>query len=148
MSRAGAAENYQRTQMKKETVLRKLKEQGCRITRQRQMLVDIILAEDCTSCKEIYYKASRQDPGIGRAAVYRMVNTLESVGAISRRGIYKLACEPGEKDYFLIELDDNTEQHLTKETMNTVLLAGLKACGYVEDQKVRNVKSISLLETN
>lgn len=49
-----------RTQMQKEIILQKLKERGCRITRQRKMLLDVILNEDCTSCKEIYYKASRR----------------------------------------------------------------------------------------
>ena len=45
--------NYRRTKMKKEMVLQKLREQGCRITQQRQILLDIILEEDCSSCKEI-----------------------------------------------------------------------------------------------
>lgn len=52
--------NYHRTQMQKEIIIRKLKEQGCRITKQRVMLLDIILSEECSCCKEIYYKASRQ----------------------------------------------------------------------------------------
>ena len=54
-----------RTQMQKEIILQKLKERGCRITRQRKMLLDVILNEDCSSCKEIYYKASMKDSGIG-----------------------------------------------------------------------------------
>lgn len=54
-------ENYQRTEMQKEMVLQRLREQGCRITKQRQMLLDVILQEDCTSCKEIYYKAVKVD---------------------------------------------------------------------------------------
>ena len=35
--------------------------------------------------KEIYYKALQKDSSIGPATVYRMVNTLESIGAISRK---------------------------------------------------------------
>ena len=75
---------YLRTQMQKENIIQKLKERGCRITKQRLMLLDIILEEDCSCCKEIYYKASRLDDKIGTATVYRMVNTLEEIGAISR----------------------------------------------------------------
>ena len=82
-------ESYQRTKMQKELILQKLKEQGCRITRQRLMLLDIILEEDCSCCKEIYYKASKKDAGIGSATVYRMVNMLEEIGAISRKNMYK-----------------------------------------------------------
>ena len=61
----------------KEYIIRKLKERGCRITRQRLIILDIILQEDCSCCKEIYYKAAKRDPSIGMATVYRMVKTLE-----------------------------------------------------------------------
>ena len=46
--------NYHRTQMQKEIVIQRLREQGCRITKQRLMLLDVILNEDCSCCKEIY----------------------------------------------------------------------------------------------
>ena len=55
--------------MQKENIIQKLKERGCRITKQRLMLLDIILEEDCSCCKEIYYKASRLDDKIGTATV-------------------------------------------------------------------------------
>ena len=42
---------------KKEFILKKLKENGCRITKQRIELLDIILENECSSCKENYYKA-------------------------------------------------------------------------------------------
>ncbi len=50
---------------RKEQIVEKLKENGCRITKQRRMLIDIILENDCSSCKEIFYKASRADEKIG-----------------------------------------------------------------------------------
>ncbi len=83
-------QKYERTQMQREIVIQRLKEQGCRITKQRIVLLDIILNENCSSCKEIYYKASRIDSRIGTATVYRMINTLEEIGAISRRNMYKI----------------------------------------------------------
>lgn len=70
--------------MQKELIIQKLKERGCRITRQRLLLLDIILEEECTSCKEIYYRASGIDHRIGTATVYRMINMLEEIGALSR----------------------------------------------------------------
>ena len=76
--------------MQREIILQRLKEQGCRITKQRMVLLDIILNENCSSCKEIYYKASRIDSKIGTATVYRMINTLEEIGAINRRNMYKI----------------------------------------------------------
>ena len=62
-------EAYQRTQMQKDMILERLREQGCRITRQRQLILDIILEEECSCCKEIYYKAAKRDPSIGMATV-------------------------------------------------------------------------------
>ena len=50
---------------KKEQIIEKLKENGCRITKQRKMLIDIILENECSSCKEIFYKASQADEKIG-----------------------------------------------------------------------------------
>ncbi len=86
------ARNYHRTQMKRELIIQKLREQGCRITRQRRILLDIILEEECSCCKGNLLQSSAKDSSIGPATVYRMVNTLESIGAISRKNFYKIAC--------------------------------------------------------
>ena len=101
--------NYQRTRMQKDVVIQELKKRGCRITKQRRMLLEVILENECSCCKEIYYNASRLDPGIGSATVYRMVNLLEEIGAISRRNMYKIVRNPDCKDESVctIELDDN-----------------------------------------
>ena len=77
---------------KKEQIIEKLKENGCRITKQRKMLIDIILENECSSCKEIFYKASQEDENIGVATVYRMINALEEIGAINRKNMYKVDC--------------------------------------------------------
>lgn len=81
----------EKNRRQKELIIQKLKADGCRITKQRLMLLDIILGKDCSCCKEIYYQAVRMDPGIGTATVYRMINTLEKIGAISRKNMYKVA---------------------------------------------------------
>ena len=76
--------SYQTTKMQREIILTKLKEKGCRITKQRLRLIDIILQNECSSCKEIFYRALEEDDKLGVATVYRMVNLLEEIGAISR----------------------------------------------------------------
>ena len=78
-------------QLEKDLIVRKLKEPGCRITRQRMLILDIILEGDFSCCKEIYYRAMEQDSKIGTATVYRMINTLEEIGVISRKNMYKVA---------------------------------------------------------
>ena len=79
--------SYQTTKMQREIILTKLKEKGCRITKQRLRLIDIILQNECSSCKEIFYRALEEDDKLGVATVYRMVNLLEEIGAISRKNM-------------------------------------------------------------
>jgi Fur family ferric uptake transcriptional regulator len=75
---------------KKDYIIDELKKNGCRITSQRRILIDIILEDECSSCKEIYYRASRIDSSIGMATVYRMVKTLEETGLIQRKNMYRI----------------------------------------------------------
>lgn len=77
-------------QDKKSYILRELRKDGCRITSQRKVLIDVILRDECCSCKEIYYQAIKEDPTIGMATVYRMVKTLEEAGLIKRKNMYRI----------------------------------------------------------
>lgn len=131
----------QNTQVQKEIILSKLKERGCRITKQRLMLLDIILEEESSCCKEIYYKASKKDKRIGTATVYRMINTLEEIGAINRKNMYKVACgeECKVENACIIEFEDDTVIHLSAKKWNQVIRTGLEACGYLEGRNVRSV---------
>ncbi|MCI8516482.1 MAG: Fe2+/Zn2+ uptake regulation protein [Hungatella sp.] len=61
-----------------------------RVTSQRMVLLDVILQDQCGSCKEIYYQAIKEDPTIGMATVYRMVKALEDTGLIKRRNMYRI----------------------------------------------------------
>lgn len=74
----------------KEQVIARLQSQGKRITKQRQVMLDVILEREWESCKEIYYAVSRREPGIGRATVYRMVRTLEDMGVIQHIYQYEI----------------------------------------------------------
>ena len=132
---------YHRTQMQKENIIQKLRERGCRITKQRLMLLDIILEEDCSCCKEIYYRASKIDDRIGTATVYRMVNTLEEIGAISRKNMYRIACDSGceMEKACTIEFDDDTVLELSSSKWNQIIQSGLTACGYLNRSEERRV---------
>ena len=61
----------------KAQIIGELQRKGKRITGQRKILLDVILEGKWSSCKEIYYMASKKDPTIGLATVYRMVGVLE-----------------------------------------------------------------------
>ena len=80
-------------QEKKSYILQELRKNGCRITNQRQLLIDVILQDECCCCKEIYYQAIKKDPTIGMATVYRMVKTLEETGLIKRTNLYRIQVE-------------------------------------------------------
>ena len=69
----------------KNEIIQLLKDKGYRITRQRLIVLDVILECNYNSCKEIYYRAAEQDSSIGIATVYRMVNILEELGVVSRK---------------------------------------------------------------
>ena len=135
------AANYHRTRMQKELVLQHLKENGCRITKQRKILLDIILQEECACCKEIYYKAASVDPSIGAATVYRMVNLLEEIGAISRKNMYRISsgmnCD--REGTCIVELDDQSICRLSSGEWYNVISEGLRCLGYVGTQKVASV---------
>lgn len=134
-------QKYEKTQMQREIVIQRLKEQGCRITKQRLALIDIILENECSSCKEIYYKAVRMDEKIGIATVYRIINMLEEIGAISRRNMYKVEC-PGacpKEDACVVVLDDESVCRISPQKWKAIVEEGLQACGYLHDRKVVSI---------
>lgn len=74
-------------------IIETLRKAGLRITSQRRLLISIILQNECSSCKEIYYEAIKRDPNVGIATVYRMVKTLEDYELINRKNIYDISYE-------------------------------------------------------
>jgi len=122
-----------------------LRKKGCRITKQRLLILDIILADECCCCKEIYYKAAKQDSSIGAATVYRMINTLEDIGALSRSNTYKLSCGNPNcsfRDACIIEFNENRKLNLSGGEYNKVIKAGLVTLGYMkEEDKINGIYS-------
>ena len=126
---------------RRDRILAELKRNGFRITNQRKLLVDIILSDECSCCKEIYYKASMKDSGIGMATVYRMINMLERIGAISRKNLYRISCDRqcDVKEAYTVELSDHTICQVPPHMWNNIVRAGLKEYGYIADQEVAQI---------
>ena len=76
--------------MEKDVIVKRLKNNGYRMTNQRAILLDLFLADSSQSCKELYYEAAKIDSSIGFSTVYRLMNSLESVGAIEKNSTYVL----------------------------------------------------------
>ncbi|MBR1443495.1 MAG: transcriptional repressor [Firmicutes bacterium] len=129
---------YERTNMKKEIIIERLKEKGYRITKQRLAVIDTILETECSSCKDIYYNAAKINDKIGTATVYRMVNTLEEIGAINRKNMYKVECEDKRESVCTVIFEDNTKCDLSSKMWYTVIKEGLAACGY--NKKIETIK--------
>ena len=135
-------QKYQLAKMQKDAIVQKLRENGCRITKQRLIILDIILEEDCTCCKEIYYKALQYDDSIGSATVYRMVNVLEEIGAISRKNMYRIKSDEiaSTARECIVTFDNEQTCLLAGEQWNQVLMEGLKACGYLKNHQVSKIE--------
>ena len=130
-----------RIRMQRDMILKKLKDGGYRVTKQRISIIDAILESDCGSCKEICYQTARHNKKIGTATVYRTINMLEEIGAIDRRNLYRLSdlAEDADKEMVRVRLEDGEELRLTAEEWDQVLQMGLHACGYLKDEKVVSV---------
>ena len=139
----------------KRLIVEQLREAGCRITKQRLVILDIILNSDPSCCKEIYREAIKIDKNIGAATVYRMVNTLEEIGVLNRKNMYQVdcsncvsKCDDADCDgdcsgscvdcetKIVVTLDDESHMVLSKEELQDIIYAGLKAKGRISNQKV------------
>ena len=126
--------------MDKDTVIELLRKDGFRITRQREILIDIILEEKCTCCKEIYYLAAKEMKGIGMATIYRTITALEHVGALERKSAYELcSCGRNKRETYQVELEDDSVVELTHTELQKVLEKGLQQCGYPCEKQVKAV---------
>lgn len=126
----------------KDRIIERLKERGCRITSQRQLIIDTILKNECSCCKEIYYKAVKEDPLISIATVYRMIKTLEDIGAIDRRNMYKVFCssEYTLESSCIINMRDKSQLVLSGADWAKVMEKGLKEAGYIQDQEIESIE--------
>ncbi|WP_081848663.1 transcriptional repressor [Clostridium sp. KNHs205] len=127
---------------KREIIINELRKKKFRITEQRRLLIDVILEDECSSCKEIYYKAVKKDSTVGIATVYRMVKTLEDLGVINRKNLYQI-------DYKNLNLKE--EQTLYIDENNNKTLKVQKGLWFTELQKmlaaqgVEDVENITVL---
>ena len=132
-------QQYQRSNMQRSAIMNRLRQAGCRITKQRKIILDIILQEECACCKEIYFLASKRDPNIGMATIYRMINLLEEIGALKRKRAYRICNEESPVHICSVKLDDYTSIRLDGEKLRQVIEKGMESFGYLHDRRVRSI---------
>lgn len=130
---------YERSGMHKEAILAELRRRGYRITRQRELLLDVILNEEYTCCKEIYYLAAGTDPHIGIATIYRMLNVLEDIGAVRRSRAYHIEDNFAHVYKCRISFEDETYVSLDYETFLKVMERGMASLGYLKKHRIKSV---------
>lgn len=119
---------------KKDIVLQELKKRGLRITNQRKLILDIILENRCSCCKEIYYKALLKDSSIGIATVYRMLKVLEEIRVLDRDDNFLVLLEG---QIILLDEDKITELEDSKpKDWFIALKEWLKQSGYIEEEEI------------
>ena len=132
-------QQYQRGSMQRSAIVDRLRREGCRITKQRKIILDIILQEECTCCKEIYFLASKRDPNIGMATIYRMINLLEEIGALKSKRAYRICNEESPVHICSVKLDDYTSIRLDGEKLRQVIEKGMESFVYLHDRRVRSI---------
>ena len=130
-----------RTTREKDMILEKFRNRGMRITRQRRLILDIVFEQDCTSCKEIYYQASKRDKNIGIATVYRMVNALTELGVFQTNVPYRLTGRSAQNPIngCRVILKNHHEVDFDAEEWNRVLTYTLRQKGYHNVQDIDQV---------
>ncbi|MGN0307335.1 MAG: Fur family transcriptional regulator [Lachnospiraceae bacterium] len=135
---------YSYSTMGKEEILERLRERGYRITRQRVALLEVILERECSCCKEIYFQVHKTMPTIGIATIYRMINTLEEIGAIRRKNLYQIAlleCYPVKN--CIVEYSGGTQICLSGEKLHRVVEEGMKNLGLSREKAVRQIIAVN-----
>lgn len=125
----------------KTEVIKLLRKKGCRVTKQREVLIDIILNENCTCCKEIYYLAAKRLPDIGIATIYRMVSALEEIGAINKGASYRINHNVNNEsfDSCMVTLESGAIIRLGREKLRRVLECGLKQYKCMDGEKIKGI---------
>lgn len=132
-----------RVSREKEDIINLLRKNGFRITKQRQLILDIVFTHECTCCKEIYYEALVKDSSIGIATVYRMINTLTDLGvfqpAVSYKQMYQTSTQnAAEHSYTSCEgckiiLENEKVVEFTDTEWKQVLKKAVEEKGYSDE---------------
>jgi len=107
----------------KSLIYEELRRRGCRITTQRKLIIDVILENRCSCCKEIYYQAVERDKSIGIATIYRMLKLLEDIGAIDRSNMFQVECNALEclgREQVIFLGDDNKIEVMDCELLKEI----------------------------
>lgn len=135
-------ENINEVLMNEEDIYARLRENGLRLTEQRKIIIDVILHEKFSCCKEVYVLAHKKDASIGIATVYRMINVLEEIGAISRKNIETINCNGrccDMKNGCTVVTENSKKIILSEDDIQEALKYIMEKNGYSKVEEIRAV---------
>ena len=121
-----------------EMILQLLHDRKFRVTPQRQCILDALLHGDCKNIKDIYFEATKRDPSIGIATVYRMARVLEEIGVLkwSTIDINHECVNCQRPDTMLFIGEDNYPELLDMPKWIERLKKELKKQGLLDNEKI------------
>ncbi len=131
-----------------EFIMEELKKRKYRLTYQRKLMLEMLLNNTCSSCKEIHEKVKELDPNIGIATVYRMVKLLEDLEILDQRRLYRIAggSSPKHREAEIILTDGMTKHEINKGTWFAELKQEIKDKGYTDRHRISVIIQISTIE--
>ncbi len=136
-------ESFQTINKKSDFIISELRKNGCRITEQRKLIIDIILENECSCCKEIYYQAAHKDPSIGIATVYRMLKKLEEIGALDRKNQYQISYDMTEESGKMVVVEKNKVMEVRELSLFEDIVTKLKKEGYISHPNISIVVNVN-----
>ncbi len=131
---------FSHTTITKEEIIKRLRENGCRITTQREVLIEIIMESENICCKEIYYNAYKKKARIGIATIYRFLNTLEEIGAIEKKNNYQV-CDGGFHSVCscIVEYCSGEKQTIDRDELYRAVEEGIRKLGIGKEEEIQNI---------
>ncbi|MGL4607447.1 MAG: transcriptional repressor [Eubacteriaceae bacterium] len=122
-----------------ESIHHELRKNGYKLTKQRKLIIEVILKNKCTYCKEIYAETIKKDSSVGISTVYRMFRILEDLGieGVKKKNIY-LGFKDQESECILL-LDENEEVRLPSEVWISKMKESFGTIREIKNKKIRGL---------
>lgn len=118
----------------REEILLQLRKQGLRITKQRRLIIDILLNHRFECKKAICYYVHQADPTVGNATVYRMLQMLEQMGVLCPANSYQIQMQEEEEKPCIVIMKDKKQLILSQMEWKRAVIQVLEQRGYQEQE--------------
>ncbi len=124
------------TEKQKEEILNQFRKQGFRITKQRKLILDILLNHRFECKKAICYYVHQADPTVGNATVYRMLQVLEQMGVLCPENSYMVHLKEKEQEEkkCIVVMKSNKKIILSQSEWEEAVIESLEKKGYCNEE--------------